>query len=282
MDRKPKSWEERLILFVGYLTDREVKSSTVKSYISAIKSVLRDDGESLNEDVYLLSSLTRACRYKNDKICTRLPIKKNLLCQLIVTIPNLYTAGEQPYLVTLYQTMFLTAYFGLFRPGEITASPHCIKARDVHIGSNKRKLSFVLHTSKTHWKDVKLQIIKINGSEFDPTGKRLEMSSILKDNQQHLLCPFTMIKYFVDVCKQRISDDEEFFIFRDRSPVTAEHMHLVLKNSLQILGLDADLYNLHSFRIGHCGDLYDMGVSVETIKKLGRWKSSIVYNYLKQ
>ena len=77
-------------------------------------------------------------------------------------------------------------------------------------------------------------------------------------------------------------DTEQFFVFRDQSPVTATHFRMILKKALVHLGLDESMYNLHSFRIGHCGDLYDPGISMETIKKLGRWKSSIVYNYLKQ
>ena len=44
LDRKPDSWEERLVLFIRYLIQDKKKSSTVKSYISAIKSVLKEDG----------------------------------------------------------------------------------------------------------------------------------------------------------------------------------------------------------------------------------------------
>ena len=58
-------------------------------------------------------------------------------------------------------------------------------------------------------------------------------------------------------------------------------MHNHLKFMLQKLKLNADLYNVHSLRIGHCGDLLKMGVSVETIKKIGRWKSNAVFNYLR-
>ena len=40
LDRKPLSWEDRLTLFVGYLVKSGKKSTTIKSYISAIKAVL--------------------------------------------------------------------------------------------------------------------------------------------------------------------------------------------------------------------------------------------------
>ena len=37
LDVKPKLWEDRATLFIGYLINRGVQSSTVKSYVSAIK-----------------------------------------------------------------------------------------------------------------------------------------------------------------------------------------------------------------------------------------------------
>ena len=58
LDTKPQSWEDRLVLFVGYLIGGNRKSTTIKSYISAIKKVLREDGVILNQDEYLLRSLT--------------------------------------------------------------------------------------------------------------------------------------------------------------------------------------------------------------------------------
>ena len=79
LDRKPQSWEERLVLFVSYLIDKNRKSSTIKSYISAIKAILQEDDIVLNEDRYLLTSLTRACRLKNDRVRTHLPLQKGML-----------------------------------------------------------------------------------------------------------------------------------------------------------------------------------------------------------
>ena len=165
LDEKPSTWEERLVLFVGYLVNENRKSSTIRSYISAIKSVLKDDGEELCENIYLLKSLTNACKLKNDKVCNRLPIRKGLLNLILAEIPKLFKS-DQPYLILLYRTLLITAYFGLFRIGEVTKSIHVILAKDIHIGKNKDKLMFVLHSSKTHWFDVKPQVVKISGKEI--------------------------------------------------------------------------------------------------------------------
>ena len=43
LDYKPSNWEDRLTLFVGFLIQSNKQSSTVKSYISAIKAVLKEN-----------------------------------------------------------------------------------------------------------------------------------------------------------------------------------------------------------------------------------------------
>ena len=137
LDHKPSTWEERLILFVGYLIDQDRKSSTIRRYVSAIKSVLRDDGIILNENKYLLASLTQACKLKNDMVRTRLPIRKSMLKLLLKHIHR--TIEDQPYLLLMYKAIISTVYFGLFRVGELTSGTHPVRARDVHIADNKKK-----------------------------------------------------------------------------------------------------------------------------------------------
>ena len=79
LDRKPRFWEDKLTLFVGFLIHNGKKSSTVRSYVSAVKAVLLDIDIELNYNQFLIQSLTRACRLINDQVCTRLPIYKAML-----------------------------------------------------------------------------------------------------------------------------------------------------------------------------------------------------------
>ena len=222
LDVKPETWEERLILFVGFLVGTNKKSTTIRSYVSAIKSVLRDDGAMLNENSYLLSSLTRACRYKNDRVRTRLPIRKPVLGMLLDKIPRLYKS-PQPYNDKLWKAMLVTAYYGLFKIGEIAESLHVMKVKDVHIGSNKNKLMFVLHTSKTHWRDVKPQIIKINSQDLSKLNK-----------QKKGFCPFKIIKDYVAVRKKWLHPQEQFFVFNNRQPVTPNMFRSTLKFTVTV------------------------------------------------
>ena len=58
LDEKPMSWENRIILFIGYLIDQGRQSATIKSYVSALRVVLKQDKVKLQEDEFLITSLT--------------------------------------------------------------------------------------------------------------------------------------------------------------------------------------------------------------------------------
>ena len=96
LDKRPSTWEERLTLFVGYLIQNDKQSSTIRSYISAIRSVLRDMNVQLHEKMFLLTSLTKACKLVNDRVYLKLPIHKKILKVLLLKLNELY--GGQPYL----------------------------------------------------------------------------------------------------------------------------------------------------------------------------------------
>ena len=168
LDVKPSNWEDRSTLFVGFLVQNKRKSSTIRSYISAIKAVLKDLKINLNEDRFQLTSLTSTCKLLNDKVHTRLPINKGLLWLIIKEVRN--SSGQQPYLSILFSAIFSTMYFGLFRIGEMTTGTHPVRACDVHIGNNKNKMLFVLRTSKTHGTENKPQTVKICSKKSDILG----------------------------------------------------------------------------------------------------------------
>ena len=79
----PKFWEDRTAMFCTFLIDNGAQSATLKSYISAIKSVLVDEKYPWDDDKAILSSLTKACKQTND-IVTSLPIHCRLLEVLLL------------------------------------------------------------------------------------------------------------------------------------------------------------------------------------------------------
>ena len=166
----------------------------VKSYISAIKAVLFNIGVELKCDQVLLGALTKACRLVNDQIKTRLPIHKDMLEVLLKCTKIHFLSKNQPYLSMLYRALFSTAYFGLFRIGELTSGEHPVLVKDVQIGLNKRKLLFVLWTSETHWKNVRPQMVKISSvkattSVVAKMAKRKNIESFKSKLKPQKSCP---------------------------------------------------------------------------------------------
>lgn len=66
LDRKPKLWEDRATLFLGYLTCQGKQSTMVKFYVSAIKKTLIMDGYDWNNKLVLVRSLAKAIKIVND------------------------------------------------------------------------------------------------------------------------------------------------------------------------------------------------------------------------
>ena len=157
------------------------------------------------------------------------------------------------------------------RVGEVTKSPHVLKAKDVHIALNKDKILLVLYSSKTHNKELRPQKIKITSNRLERSGHYLH----------RYFCPFILMRKYLSLRGQYDNDTEQFFVFRDKSPVTPQHVRILLKLMLQKLHLDCALYGMHSFRIGRTTDLIKYNYSIGEVKRMGRWRSNVVYKYIR-
>ena len=263
LDVKPKTWECRVALYGAHLIETAKQSSTVKLYFSAIKRILYDGLKyEFNDNDMLLTSIAKACHLKNNRVQTRLPISLALLNLILGEIGKLFKT--QTYLKLMYRTMFALAFHGLLRIGEISESPHVIKAREVQLGTNKDKILLVLYSSKTHGKESHLQKIKISKITHD-TG---------------MYCPFRLLSTFSKLRRQDATEEEQFFVFRDGSPVKPHHLRTVMTDAIQALGLNHNCYTFHSLCIGMASRLIKLGYDIEVIKWIGHWKSNAVYKYI--
>lgn len=271
LDKKPKLWEDRTTLFIGYLIDRGMQSASVKSYVSAIKKTLIMDGYVWDDNLVLVRSLVKACRIINDRVTTRLPIHCGLLEMLLFEIQRMFSASNQYYLEIMYKTLFAIAYYGLMRVGEITMSQHVLKAKDVHIALNKDKLLLILYSSKTHGKESRPQKITITSNHNERSGNYV---------RRHF-CPFKLMRHYMKLRGDYERESEQFFVFRDCNPVTPTHARKVLKKLFQRLNLDNRYYGMHSFCIGRTTDLVKFNYSIDEVKLMGRWKSNVIFKYIR-
>ena len=68
LDVKPTTWEEHISLFAAYLANNKRQSSTIKSYVSAIKAILFQAGVDISEDRATINWVAQACRQHTDRI----------------------------------------------------------------------------------------------------------------------------------------------------------------------------------------------------------------------
>ena len=141
--------------------------------------------------------------------------------------------------------------------------------RDVHISLNKDKIMFMLLSSKTHGRTHHPQMIKISSAHIQQNYNRHRHTEL------KLPWPFKLLRQYLSKQGSFRLETEPFFIFADKQPVQAENFRSCLKLCIQRCN-----YNTHGLRSGRSCDLYKLGVSVESIKKLGRWKSNSVFQYL--
>ena len=216
----------------------------------------------------LLSSLIRGCKLENDSVKIKLPIQKGLLEMLLFEVERKFDDTIQPYLESLYKTILSLGYYGMLRVGEMTDSPHNVRASNVHVAYNKDKIQLVLYTSKTHGRESRPQKVKISAVET-------------KVKVNRFFCPFKLVLQYMQLRGSYDDDDEPFFIFKDRSPIKAHQLRYMIRQLLSNLNLEGALYDVHSLRIGRTCDLHKFGYSIDQIKAMGRWKSNAVFRYLK-
>ena len=271
LDVKPKFWEARTTLYIAYMIDNGKQSASIKSYVSAIKKLLIIDGYKWQDSEVLLTSLTRACRLVNDRVQHRFPIHCGFLEMILFEVERTYAAQSQWYVECMYKALFLICYYGMMRIGEITDSPHVLKARNVHIATNKDKVLLMLYTSKTHDLGHRPQKIKVTSNRTEESGSYLH---------RHF-CPFYVLRQYINLRGSYVDDMEPFFVFKDKLAVKPAQVTQVLKKMISNLGLDCTYYSMHSFRIGRTSDLIKFGYTVEEVQRLGRWKSNAVYRYIR-
>ena len=185
--------------------DQGKQSSTLKSYMSTLKCIIRTEGFIIDDDKIMLRTLVRACTIENDTVYARFPIRTGLLDILLFELEWMFGGphNTQPFLELLYKAVLLLAYHGLFRIGELAAGDHIIKAKDIHIGQNKNKILVILYSSKTQSKESRPQKVKI--TQLHPGNKTTF---------------FRTLRNYAIARGNYKQQDEQFFIYADHSPVT--------------------------------------------------------------
>ena len=138
-------------------------------------------------------------------------------------------------------------------------------------------MQIILRSSKTHSVASHPQIIKISSS----------YQGITKLDHAAKYCPYNTLNKYINIRLQfpiglKARWEGPLFVFSDGSPICPWHLTLVLKRAFKPCGLDPNLYDTHSQRIGRATDLAKQSVPGQNIKCIGRWKSNSVLDYIRE
>ena len=241
-------------LFISYLSASKLAHSTISSYISALSYAHKLKSYPDPKSFLIRKLLSAQSRRSSPDV--RLPITHLVLHELIAALSHTNGSAFQR---TLYTAMFLIAFYGFFRVGEIAAKTK---------GSVRSLLQFRqlqslpnAHTART---------ARITISEFKHNTSNRPFGVLIQREEAQPFCPLHAL---VQYCEVRGSRNGPLFCFLDSSPIAVGQFNTELHRCLTFCDLDTAHYKSHSFRIGAASHAAEMDFTDAQIRTLGRWKS---------
>jgi len=250
--------------FIAWLSLQRKAHATVSCYVAGLSFWHRIHCLPDPTNCFLIKKLLSALRRRRQVADKRLPISPIILKQLI---HGLASVTKSRYELTLYQTVFIIAYFGFLRLGEIAAESKQriaggLLATDVRVqrtGGQDMVVITLRHTKTSQYGFP--QIIKLQSAPGNT------------------LCPVLAVQRFMAVRPQA---GVSFFCHFDGSCVTRHQLQATLRKVTAAIGLNSHRYTSHSFRIGVTTSAAAAGFSPEQIQSCGRWRSAAFRTYIRQ
>ena len=170
-------------LFIAHLSAKRLAPVTISTYISAISYVHKLQGYADPTKVFLILKLLAAIKSRS-RPDIRLPITLPVLRLLVEALKQ---TSSSFYHRTLFTAMFLTAFYGFLRIGEIT----CKTTSSGSSVLQHQDLSFLLHEGEVIAVKLTLTNFKHNRS-----GRPFYIH-ILRQQGSEYSVPFKLYKVFV-------------------------------------------------------------------------------------
>ena len=247
-----------IALFIAHLHDKNLSSSTIRSYITTISFMHKLGNFTDPTKACLITKTILGLKNSQVQLSQRLPITKNILQKIIQAISF---ATNDRYVKILYTALFLFTYHACLRVGEVAQSCQKMHALTLNqITQIKTKSGFGYEIKFLSYKHSKNQT---------PTFH------LLPSNKN--LCPVAALSSYLAV---RPTGQGSLFIHQNKKSVTRQQVSQFLKLCLKLQGYDPQHYNTHSLRIGQATQLANDNTHSNIIKATGRWKSSAYHKYI--
>lgn len=255
--------EKILLMYVSYLHNKGLKSSTISVYLAAVRSLHIQEG--LSDPLVGCLRLKRALKAvinNSSPPSQKLPITCDILERIKSAMLNVFDHQ-------MLWAAFTLAYFGLLRAAEFTVTGPSfdqkvnLQVQDVTLGREEGGLSYIsLH-------------VKRSKTDRDNKGTTIHIGC-----STGCICAVCAMQSYLN--RRRLAHAlEPLFVFRDGSVLTRKLLVRHLKDFLHICGMVPDSYSGHSFRSGGATDSALSGMADWEIKLAGRWSSDAYQRYVR-
>ncbi|XP_069129257.1 uncharacterized protein [Argopecten irradians] len=256
--------EDMLIYFVAHCYNSDLAYSTIKLYVCGIKFMCLKHNipfpgvDGLSRMHAILGGVKRS-RRKISK--PRYPVTFNILKDVIGYLRKTSHLFED----LMMRTACIVAFFGFLRCGEFTVGTSFDYTQHLCVSDLIVSDEYVmLHLKKSKTdpfrEGVKIKLFKVGG----------------------IICPYAACCEYLSARMQfSPASHDPLFVVQNGQALTRSIFISKFKHTLQCIGINSELYNGHSFRIGAATSAAAAHVEDHLIKVLGRWSSDAYCRYIK-
>lgn len=246
------------------LYHKSYSPATITTFVSAVTFANKLYNAPNPQQHFIVTKMLEGSRKLSHKPDTRLPITLNILHKMIDTLKPTMFDG---YTIVLLRAMFLLAFHGFFRVGELTVR------------------------STTSLSDNTLKTANCNLTFHQ--GKAMAASLTLLNSKHNKAKPFTItfpasgtpycpVAALHDYILLARPVPGPLFQLTNGTPVTRHVFQAHLTRVLRCARIDTARYKTHSFRVGAATEaVTSLGLTDNEVQRLGRWNSNAFRAYIR-
>lgn len=260
--------DRSIVEWVCSLGDRALQPKTIKSYLSAVRSLHVDEGLPFTacESETVRRVIRGIKRFHGERERNpKQPITLSILQQLASVagdLSNVFNAS--------FDAAIKLAWAGFLRCGEFTLN----RGEKFSAASNLTRGCVTFVPSIENPTHVRLDL---PASKTDPFRKGVSIL-IAKAPAGSTTCAVSALQHLFTIDPQPL--DTPLFSDPDGSPLSRTTFVSTLKSRLTSLGIDASNFAGHSFRRGAASAAAAVGYADHEIQLLGRWRSDAYRLYI--
>lgn len=250
--------QELFFVFLGRLLEKGMSPAGIDRQLAGLVFLCKMAGWRDFTKLFVVRQALKGWRKEHASVDWRRPISWEILKGLVAQLPSLCTS---PYEAVLFRTAFVLAFYGALRVGELvsqtTSQPGGLLEEDVVLV------------------DGEVQVC-IRSSKTDQLGRGAWLSLFSLPGCSS--CPVQATREYMAV---RQGKGGAFLRHEDGSSLSRYQFVAVVRKCLGAMGLSPGEYGAHSFRIGAATEAVRLGLSVDTVQRIGRWESQRYRSYVR-